>query len=80
MTPIIDDGRLIDPEFHDGLLLGIVLSEDREDLTLFCRREDGKDFSLVVPQIDRLRVDNFLQGIKFLRSQFAKGIVAHHSL
>ncbi len=52
----------MDPDFHDGLLLGIILSPDREELTLLCRRVDGKDFSVVVPQLVKLRADNFFEG------------------
>ncbi|HEY6418986.1 MAG TPA: hypothetical protein VIX59_08285 [Candidatus Binataceae bacterium] len=63
MILVIDpDGTLIDPEFHDGLLLGIVLSPDGGDLTLLCRRVDGRDFSLALPRLVRLRADNFLEG------------------
>jgi hypothetical protein len=63
MTLVIDgNGTVTDPDFHDGQLLGIVLSPDREDLTLYCRRVDGRDFSLMLPRIVRLRVDNFLEG------------------
>ena len=57
-----DDGTLLEPEFHDGLLMGIILSEEKGDLTLICRRVDGQEFDLVMPKIDHLRVDNFLQG------------------
>lgn len=56
------DGCLVEPNFHDGLLLGIVLSERHGDLTLLCQEEDGKEYSLVVPKVERLRADNFLQG------------------
>jgi hypothetical protein len=56
------DGCLMEPNLHDGLLLGIVLSEDRGDLTLICREVDGKEFRLVLPKLKRLRVDKFLEG------------------
>ena len=62
MTPVIGRNRtMTEPDFHDGQLLGMVLSPDREDLTLLCRRVDGRDFSLTLPRIVRLRVDNFLE-------------------
>jgi hypothetical protein len=57
-----DDGTLLEPEFHDGLFTGIILSEEKGDLTLICKPVDRKEFNLVVPKIDRLRVDYFLEG------------------
>jgi len=63
MTPVMDpDGTMRAPDLHGGLLLGIVLSPDREDLTLFCRTADGTDLRLTFPGLVRLRVDNFLEG------------------
>jgi len=67
------EGVLIDPQPHDGLLLGIVLSEERKDLALLCRQGDGKDFSLVVPKLERLRADNFLAGNIILRISIYEG-------
>jgi hypothetical protein len=63
MKPILDRNKvLIDPELHDGQLLGIIVSPDREDLTLYCRRTDGVDIAVTLPDLIRLRVDNFLEG------------------
>jgi hypothetical protein len=67
------EGALIEPQPHDGLLLGIVLSEERKDLTLLCRQEDGKDFRLVIPKLGQLRVDNFLAGNIIFRISIYEG-------
>ena len=56
------EGVVIEPDLHDGLLLGLILSEDRKDLTLLCRHVDGREYKLTVPELHCLRVDNFLEG------------------
>src|SRR5579864_54913 len=63
MRPVIDsEGIMTTPDLHDGLLLGIILSPDGDELTLLCREVDGTEVRLTVPEIVRLRVDEFLQG------------------
>jgi hypothetical protein len=55
-------GRVTDPELHDGLLVGIIMQPDQDELTLLCRQVDGREIRITIPEIVRLRVDNFLQG------------------
>jgi hypothetical protein len=63
MTLVLDgEGILRDPGLHDGLLLGIVLSPNGDKLTLLCRDVDGKEFRLTIPELVRLRVDEFMLG------------------
>jgi hypothetical protein len=63
MALVVDrEGILRDPGLHDGLLVGINLRPDKEELLLDCRSVDGKDIRLTLPKLIRLRVDNFLQG------------------
>jgi hypothetical protein len=54
-------GVLINPDLHDGLLVGLVLSPPKS-LTLVCKTVDGTDCNVVVTKIEHLRADNFLQG------------------
>jgi hypothetical protein len=58
--------RLVDPNLHDGKLVGLVMSEPASELgrnlTLLCKTAAGNICNLTVPNIDRLRADNFLQG------------------
>ena len=63
MTTVINaEGILTDPGLHDGLLLGVVLRPDGEELTLICQDADGRAIRITVPELERLRVDRFLQG------------------
>jgi hypothetical protein len=55
-------GVILDPEFHDGLLLGIVMSPSDKSLTVHCQTIDKEDCRLTIPQIVRLRADDFRQG------------------
>jgi len=61
-APVTDRcGIVIEPDLHDGWLR-IILSPNGEDLTLLCRSIDVKDFSILVPELVKLRVENFLEG------------------
>jgi hypothetical protein len=43
MALVVDrEGSLRDPGLHDGLLLGIILSPDGDELTLLCRDDGGR--------------------------------------
>ena len=55
------NGVLTSPDLHDGSLVGMVLAANG-DLSLFCRAVDAKLYKLVVPAVERMRADNFLQG------------------
>jgi hypothetical protein len=55
------DGVLTSPDLHDGSLVGIMLAPDG-DLSLYCRAADAKIYKMIVPAIERMRADNFLQG------------------
>lgn len=58
------EGVIIAPELHDGELTGIVLSShgERSDLLLYATSCEGPRFKIEIPNIVRLRVDNFLEG------------------
>jgi hypothetical protein len=61
--PIVDnDGSMIEPGLHDGLLYGIVTHPDKDELTLLCRDVEGTEFRIVVPEIVRLTVYEFMEG------------------
>jgi hypothetical protein len=55
------DGVLTSPNLHDGSLVGIVLAPN-SDLSLYCRAVDAKIYKMIVPAIEQMRADNFLQG------------------
>lgn len=67
------DCVLRDPDLHDGTLTGIVV-QNGHTLELHCFTVDHQRYTLRLPSLVRLRVDNFLQGnIIFELSVHASG-------
>jgi|ERR1700694_2154519 len=57
-----DDLSLIEPDFHDGFLRGILVDAN-DNLTLTCSDgEKGKTYQIKVPNIEYLYAENFRQG------------------
>jgi len=57
-----NSGTVIEPEFHDGQLLGFVLSPSDQSLTIFCQTVDKLDYVIRVPSLVRFRGDDFREG------------------
>jgi hypothetical protein len=61
ITRIAGPGTLKAPDLHDGQLTGISMGDD-ETLTLYCSSVGGGSCTLRIPNVTRLRADNFREG------------------
>ncbi len=57
-----DSGVVRNPSFHDGRFLGLVISPDKRQLTIYCQTVDGLQYEITAPGLVRLRADNILEG------------------
>jgi hypothetical protein len=49
------------PDFHDGALTGLRVV-DKSTLELYCSTHEGDPYTVSLPGLEALNVDNFLQG------------------
>lgn len=50
-----------EPDFHDGALAGLRVV-DKSTLELYCSTHEGDSYTVSLPGLEALKVDNFLQG------------------
>lgn len=55
------DGFLTHPNFHDGLLTGIML-EPNDGVCFFCKNFEGSKARIIFPRVALLCANNFRQG------------------
>jgi hypothetical protein len=74
-------GNVTSPDFHDGELLGMVLSPAERSLRLCCRTVDKQEYELHIPKIVRLLANNFREGdIIFEVAPYEGARVSEHAV
>jgi hypothetical protein len=70
---ISDDGTIVDPRLHDGLVRGLLLCASKKVL-IPIEATNGSSHCLVMHGVERLRMDDFRQGNIILDVTVSSGV------